>query len=155
MVNRDYRPDRRGRAGPAAEGAAGATVMKFHRTRGHRGPRPPVPATPQVLAAELAERCYPPLRHKPWPDRLAALGEMHDQLRDDMPDDMPGGAAFRATFPLFVALLIDRFGNPPIAQQHDEWRAQAGIYANSARPAHRRAAAAALDHLARPATERS
>ncbi len=107
---------------------------------------PPAPATPQSLAAELAERCYPPLRHKPWPDRLAALGEMHDQLRRDLPD----GAAFRATFPLFVALLVDRFGNPPIGQQRDGWRAQAGIYANSARPEHRRAAAAALD---RPAAE--
>ena len=114
-------------------------------------PRPPAPATPQSLAAELAERCYPPLRHKPWPDRLAALGEMHDQLRDDLPD----GAAFRATFRLFVALVVDRFGNPPIAQERDArerdgWRAQAGIYANSARPEHRRAAAAALD---RPAAE--
>ncbi len=107
-------------------------------------PRPPAPATPQSLAAELAERCYPPLRHKPWPDRLAALGEMHDQLRDDMPD----GAAFRATFALFVALLVDRFGNPPITREHDGWRAQAGIYANSARPEHRRAAAALLDRLA-------
>ncbi len=104
-----------------------------------------MPATPQFLAAELAERCDPPLRHKPWPDRLAALGEMHDQLRDDMPD----AAAFRTTFPLFVALLVDRFGNPPI-----EHRAQAGIYANSARPDHRRAAAATLDRLARPATGR-
>ncbi len=105
----------------------------------HLEPRPPAPATPQSLAAELARRCYPPLRHKSWPDRLAALGEMHDQVRDDMPDD----DAFRATFPLFVALLIDRFGNPPI-----EHRAQAGIYANSARPDHRRAARAALDRPA-------
>ncbi len=104
-----------------------------------RNLEPPAPASPRSLAAELAERCYPPLRHKPWPDRLAALGEMHDQLRRDLPD----GAAFRATFPLFIALLVDRFGNPPITH-----RAQAGIYANSARPEHRRAAAALLDRLA-------
>ncbi len=110
----------------------------------HLEPRQPAPATPQSLATELARRCYPPLRHKSWPDRLEALGEMHDQVRDDMPDD----DAFRATFPLFVALLIDRFGNPPIAQQGDEWRAQAGIYANSARPDHRRAARAVLDRPA-------
>ena len=110
-----------------------------------------MPTTPQSLAAELARRCYPPLRHKPWPDRRAALGEMHDQLRDDLPENMPDGAALRATFPLFIALLIDRFGDPPIEQQGDERRAQAGIYANSARPEHRRAAAAALD---RPATGR-
>ena len=114
-----------------------------------------MPTTPQALAAELAQRCYSALRHKPWPDRLAALGEMHDQLRDDlpenMPENMPAGAAFRATFPLFIALLIDRFGDPPIDRQGDQRRAQAGIYANSARPEHRRAAAAAL---APPATGR-
>jgi hypothetical protein len=125
--------------------------MRFHLIGLNLEPRPPAPASPQSLAAELAERCYPPLRRKPWPDRLAALGEMHDQLRRDLPD----GAVFRATFPLFVALLVDRFGNPPIGQQrdarehdareHDGWRAQAGIYANSARPEHRRAAAAARD----------
>ena len=113
--------------------------MKFHLE-----PRPPVPVTPQSLAAELARRCYPPLRHKPWPDRRAALDEMHDQLRDDLSD-----AAFRATFPLFVAALVERFGNPPI-----EHPAQAGIYANSARPEHRRVAAAALDHLAGPPSGR-
>ncbi len=77
---------------------------------------------------------------------------MHDQLRRDLPDD----AGVPATFPLFVALLVDRFGNPPIAQERDAQerdgsRAQAGIYANSARPEHRRAAAAALD---RPAAGR-
>ena len=75
--------------------------MKFYLE-----PRPPAPVTQQSLAAELAERCYPPLRHKPWPARLAALAEMHDQLRDDMAD----AAAFRATFPLFVALLVGHFG---------------------------------------------
>lgn len=106
--------------------------MKFHLA-------PAVPVTPQSLAAELAERCYPPLRHKPWPARLAALAEMHDQLRDDMAD----AAAFRATFPLFVALLVGHFGAAAITD-----RAQAGIYANSARTDHRRAAAAALDRLA-------
>ncbi len=99
MVNREHRSAGRGRAGPVAEGAVDATVMKIPIE-----PRPPAPATPQFLAAELAERCYPPLRHKPWPDRLAALGEMHDQLRRDLPDD----AAFRATFPLFIATLVDR-----------------------------------------------
>jgi hypothetical protein len=107
--------------------------MKFHRA-----PRLPVPATPQSLAAELAARCYPALRHKSWPARLAALDEMHDQLGDDLAD----GAALRATFPLFVALLVERFGAPPVNH-----RAQAGIYANSARPAHRRAAAAARASL--------
>ncbi len=107
--------------------------MKFHLE-----PWPPAPVTPQFLAAELAARCYPALNHKPWPARRAALAEMHDQLRDDMAD----AAAFRATFPLFVALLVERFGNPPITH-----RAQAGIYANSARVAHRRAAAAALASL--------
>ena len=117
--------------------------MRLHFMRRNLEDRP-APASPQSLAAELAERCYPPLRHKPWPDRLAALGEMHDQLRRDLPD----GAVFRATFPLFVALLVDRFGNPPIAREREGWRAQAGIYANSARPEHRRRAAAAL---ARPA----
>ncbi len=150
MVNRDHRSAGRGRAGPVAEGAVDATVMRFHLISRHLEPRSPAPPTPQSLAAELAERCYPPLRHKPWPDRLTALGEMHDQLRRDLPDD----AVFRATFPLFVALLVDRFGNPPIAH-----RAQAGIYANSARPEHRRAAAVALDRpaagrLAEPAGRR-
>ena len=104
----------------------------------HLEPRPPAPVTPRVLAAELAERCYPALTHKPWPARRAALAEMHDQLCDDMAD----AAAFRATFPLFVALLVERFGTPPIRD-----RAQAGIYANSARRGHRRAAAAARASL--------
>ena len=112
--------------GSVREDGTRVSLMKIRLT-----PQSPSPVTPQALAAELVERCYPPLTPKPWPDRLAALMEVHDQLRDDVPDF----AVFCEFFPLFIEKLIDRFGDAAVGCFE-----QAQIYANSARPGHREAA---------------
>ncbi len=94
-------------------------------------PHKPSPITPQALATDLVGRCYGPLANIPWPDRLRALMELHDQLRDDIEDF----AFFCEAFPLFIEQLIDRFDDQAI-ESFD----QAQIYANSARQSHRDAA---------------
>src|SRR5262249_29128539 len=38
------------------------------------------------LTSELVERCADLLVTKTWPERLSALMQMHDQLRDDIND---------------------------------------------------------------------
>lgn len=98
-------------------------------------PHKPSPVTPESLAVELVDRVYAPLQENSWTERLKALMELHDQLRDDIEDF----AFFCETFPLFIEKLIDRFGGAEVADGD-----QAQIYATSARPAHREAAGAWL-----------
>lgn len=83
------------------------------------------------LTAELVERCADLLVTKNWPERLSALMQMHDQLRDDINDL----AAFGEIFPKFVEGVIMRLGAPVISTFE-----QAQIYANSANKSHRDAA---------------
>jgi hypothetical protein len=83
------------------------------------------------LTAELVERCVDLLATKDWPERMSALMQMHDQLRDDINDL----ASFGEVFPKFVEGVIVRLGAPAIASLE-----QAQIYANSADKAHRDAA---------------
>jgi hypothetical protein len=83
------------------------------------------------LTTELVERCADLLVTKNWPERLSALMQMHDQLRDDINDL----AAFGEIFPKFVEGVIVRLGAPSISTLE-----QAQIYANSASKAHRDAA---------------
>lgn len=84
--------------------------------------------TPQDLVKELTDRCEGLLKDKSWPDRLQALTELHDQLRDDIEDfDF-----FCDVFPLFVESLIDRLDGGGVGNAD-----QAQIYANSARAEHR------------------
>lgn len=90
---------------------------------------------PELLADEWANRCLGPLRALSWPDRLVALKEMHDQLRDDFRDF----TVFCEVFPQFVRILVERLGNEPV-----NCLDQAHIYANSADPDHRAMAGAWL-----------
>lgn len=83
------------------------------------------------LTAELVERCADLLVTKNWPERLSALMQMHDQLRDDINDL----AAFGEIFPKFIEGVVVRLGAPAISSLE-----QAQIYANSASKAHRDAA---------------
>lgn len=85
------------------------------------------------LTSELVERCADLLVTKNWPERLSALMQMHDQLRDDINDL----AAFGEVFPKFVEGVIVRLGAPAISSLE-----QAQIYANSASKSHRDAAGA-------------
>jgi hypothetical protein len=85
------------------------------------------------LTSELVERCADLLVTKNWPERLSALMQMHDQLRDDINDL----AAFGEVFPKFVEGVIVRLGAPAISSLE-----QAQIYANSASKTHRDAAGA-------------
>ncbi|MCG8694216.1 MAG: hypothetical protein MI806_23660 [Minwuiales bacterium] len=97
------------------------------RVKTHR----PRPVTPPGLADELVDRVYDSLSDLSWSARLKALTELLDQLHEDIEDlDM-----LRATFPLFLEKLIDRFGGPDIDNIY-----QARIYVGSARQAHRDAA---------------
>jgi hypothetical protein len=95
--------------------------------------RRPVEIPASDLAVELADRCADLLAGKSWPDRLSALMELHDQLRDDIEDF----EMFCEVFPLFIGHLISRLGEEPISSQE-----QAHIYANSAVAVHRQAAGA-------------
>lgn len=95
--------------------------------------RSPVQIQSTALARELVDRCADLLLDKSWPERLRALMEMHDQLRDDIEDF----AVFCEVFPLFIQALIERLGISEI-----ECLEQAHIYANSADEAHRQAAGA-------------
>jgi hypothetical protein len=90
----------------------------------------------KALAGELAQRCLPLLAPMSWPQRLKALMEMHDQLREDIKDF----AVFCEVFPRFVETLVERLGEGPI-----ECFEQAQIYANSGRSSHRDAAGAWID----------
>lgn len=95
-----------------------------------------MPASSSVqdrFTQELVERCAKLLSASDWKRVYAALGEMHDQLREDIPDD----ERFCTVFPEFVAGLIDRLGDGQIASLE-----QAQVYANSANPGHRSVAGA-------------
>jgi hypothetical protein len=76
------------------------------------------------------------LSRRDWKLVSAALGEMHDQLREDIPDE----ADFDRVFEELVANLIDRLGSPVVASSD-----QAGIYSVSANSKHREDAAAWLE----------
>ena len=90
---------------------------------------------------ELVERCAKLLSAADWKRVYAALGEMHDQLREDIPDE----ERFCAVFPEFVAGLIDRLGDGQIGSLE-----QAQVYANSANPSHRTVAGAWIKQHYRP-----
>lgn len=85
------------------------------------------------LVPELVERCYGLLAKASWPERLAALMEMHDQLRDEIQDFQ----LFCDVFPRFVERLVERFGDAEVTCFE-----QAQIMANSASKQHRDAAGA-------------
>lgn len=86
-----------------------------------------------TLAEELAVRWYRPIAAADWPQRLALLNEIHDHLREEIPDF----EQFCEVFPLFIAGLIRRISDPVITSAD-----QAHVFANSADPEHRQAAAA-------------
>jgi hypothetical protein len=86
-----------------------------------------------TLVTELVDRCTALLSDADWDRVYRALTEMHDQLREDVPDE----EEFCAIFPEFVAGLIQRLGDRPVAGL-----AQAQVYANSATPEHRACAGA-------------
>ncbi len=94
----------------------------------------PVPKSD--LTAELVERCYRLLAGKSWDERLQALMQMHDQLRDDIQDFQ----LFCDIFPRFVEQLVDRFGVTEVKSFE-----QAQVMANSASRAHRDAAGAWIE----------
>lgn len=94
------------------------------------------PVSNPDLAAELVERCYRLLAGKSWPERLEALMQMHDQLRDDIQDFQ----LFCEVFPRFVEQLVVRFGVTDVSSFE-----QAQLMANSASKAHRDAAGAWID----------
>lgn len=85
------------------------------------------------LAVELADRWLPAIEAAGWHDRLMLLNEVHDHLREEIPDF----ERFCDVFPRFIAELIDRLADPVIRSAD-----QAHVFANSANPAHRNAAAA-------------
>jgi hypothetical protein len=94
-----------------------------------------------TLAAELVDRCFGLLAPMDWAGRLAALMELHDQLRDEFEDFQE----FCEVFPRFIEGLIDRLGGGPVTSFE-----QAQIMANSANKLHRDAAGAWLaQHYAR------
>ncbi len=90
-----------------------------------------------ALAAELVDRCFALLAPKDWAGRLAALMELHDQLRDEFENFQE----FCEVFPRFIEGLVDRLGDSTVTCFE-----QAQIMANSANKAHRDAAG---DWLAR------
>ena len=81
-----------------------------------------------ALVGELLERCLPLLSERGWSDRLRALMQLHDQLRDDVQDI----AVFCHIFPRFIEQIIERLGASAISSLE-----QAQIYANSADATHR------------------
>lgn len=91
----------------------------------------PADIEPEKLAEEIAGRCVDLLRTRPWPDRLQALSDMHDQLRQDFKDF----DVFCTVFPLFVSTLIEQLGEEEVNSLE-----QAHIYANSSAALHRDAA---------------
>jgi hypothetical protein len=100
-------------------------------------PEPPSQTTPQIesLVAELLKRWYTSFAAESWSERLTFLNELHEQLLEDLGD----WELYCAVFPAFIAALIDRLGDSPVASE-----AQAHIYANSRQEEHRRAAGAWL-----------
>ncbi len=101
-------------------------------------PQAPAPVPAPDLAMELAERYHTLLLPRSWAERFVNLMQLQEQLQDDIHDH----DLFCETFPLFIRLLIERFGETDITCLE-----QAQIYANSSDPAHRRLAGAWLrDH---------
>jgi hypothetical protein len=96
----------------------------------------PLRAHEDALVNELLERCLPLLSSRNWTDRLAALMQLHDQLRDDVRDL----AVFCNLFPRFIERVVERMGGTPVTTLE-----QAQIYANSANPGHRQVAGAWLE----------
>jgi hypothetical protein len=96
----------------------------------------------QALAIELAERWYPLLAGKSWPERLALLHQIHEQLQEDLEDI----AFYSRVSPIFIQKVVDALGGGPVLS-----REQAHIYANSGDPEHRRMAGAWF--AAQPRTE--
>ena len=85
------------------------------------------------LAVELADRWLAAIQDVGWPQRLALLNEIHDHLREEIPEF----ERFCEVFPRFIAELIDRLADSVIRSAD-----QAHVFANSADPGHRQAAAA-------------
>ncbi len=91
------------------------------------------------LAEELADFWFSALEPGNWEQRLHVLGKIYEQLRADLATD----AEYEAVSPLFVAMVIERLGAPPL-----EAEAQAKMYALSANEVHRDASRAwSLQHL--------
>jgi hypothetical protein len=86
---------------------------------------------PDELAEELADFWFSAIVRATWEDRLKFLKEIDAQLRADIEKR----ADYEAVSPRFVAAVIERLGVPPV-----ENRAQAEIYATSARERHREVA---------------
>lgn len=84
------------------------------------------------LAIELADRWLEPTKAVSWPGRLSLLNEIHDHLREEIPEF----DRFCDVFPRFIAALIDRLEDSHITSAD-----QAHVFANSANPEHRQAAA--------------
>jgi hypothetical protein len=80
------------------------------------------------LTTELVSRLGKMLRPKTWPERFAALVEMHDQLIDDIEDY----GVFCDIFPKVIEGVVKELGGGKIASLE-----QAQIYSNSANPGHR------------------
>ena len=83
------------------------------------------------LSQELVDFWFSVISEAGWEHRASILKEIHAQLRADMATR----AEYEAVAPLFVAALIERLGEPPVAN-----RTQAEIYATSAFGRHREAA---------------
>jgi len=91
----------------------------------------------ESLVKELIERWGAAFVPKAWPERLALLNEIHEQLFEDLGDvDL-----YCAVSPAFIRALIDHLAGGPVSSA-----AQAHIYANSGREEHRRAAGEWLAH---------
>ena len=91
----------------------------------------PKPDNHDVLLDELARRWTPAFAARDWPERLALLNEMHEQLLEDLGDfDL-----YCAVSPAIIRRLIDNVADGAVSSA-----AQAHIYANSGSDEHRRLA---------------
>jgi hypothetical protein len=86
------------------------------------------PGEARAVAEEWAERCAPLLSMRDWATVHAALGELHDQLREDIPDE----AEFALVFADLVSGIIRRLGDAPVQSL-----SQAHVYACSGEDDHR------------------
>ena len=83
------------------------------------------------LVDELAHRWTPDFTSRDWPERLALLNEVHEQLLEDFGDfDL-----YCAASPAIIRRLIENVAGGPVTSA-----AQAHIYANSESEEHRRMA---------------
>lgn len=109
-------------------------------------PQAPAPVPAPDLAMELAKRYHRLLQHRSWAERFVNIMQLQEQLQDDIHDH----GLFCETFPLFICLLIERFGEKDITCLE-----QAQIYANSSDSGHRQMAGLWLrDHANQKSPQR-